>query len=196
MVESSVLFFCFYQATNGTEASSARHSVTTESQVQKQQQDDKDSFQQAQRQFNSLPRWDIVPAVLSVRPVCLSAPVLCPSLRSLWLITFFLPFPDLFSWLFRFPSIFSPLVFVPVFFFLSLLILQRISRALLKVNCHKASFFTSSADVWIIPHKLSESNRLRTLLRIIWQILNFIKSLSTLGKWFLCQRHQPLRRSP
>uniref|UniRef100_A0A8C4DXR8 Par-3 family cell polarity regulator n=1 Tax=Dicentrarchus labrax TaxID=13489 RepID=A0A8C4DXR8_DICLA len=33
-----------------------RHSVTVESQVQKQQQEDRDDFQQAQRQYSSLPR--------------------------------------------------------------------------------------------------------------------------------------------
>uniref|UniRef100_A0A671YTW3 Par-3 family cell polarity regulator n=1 Tax=Sparus aurata TaxID=8175 RepID=A0A671YTW3_SPAAU len=42
---------------NGTEAPSGRHSVTVDSQVQKQQQEDRDqSFQQAQRQYSSLPR--------------------------------------------------------------------------------------------------------------------------------------------
>uniref|UniRef100_A0A8C4DY07 Par-3 family cell polarity regulator n=1 Tax=Dicentrarchus labrax TaxID=13489 RepID=A0A8C4DY07_DICLA len=35
---------------------SGRHSVTVESQVQKQQQEDRDDFQQAQRQYSSLPR--------------------------------------------------------------------------------------------------------------------------------------------
>uniref|UniRef100_A0A8C4DYX8 Par-3 family cell polarity regulator n=1 Tax=Dicentrarchus labrax TaxID=13489 RepID=A0A8C4DYX8_DICLA len=41
---------------NGTETPSGRHSVTVESQVQKQQQEDRDDFQQAQRQYSSLPR--------------------------------------------------------------------------------------------------------------------------------------------
>ncbi|XP_029935160.1 partitioning defective 3 homolog isoform X2 [Myripristis murdjan] len=41
-------------ANNGSE--SGRHSVTVESQAQKQQQEDKDGFQQAQRQYSSLPR--------------------------------------------------------------------------------------------------------------------------------------------
>ncbi|XP_044032384.1 partitioning defective 3 homolog isoform X5 [Siniperca chuatsi] len=41
---------------NGTETPSGRHSVTVETQVQKQQQDDRDGFQQAQRQYSSLPR--------------------------------------------------------------------------------------------------------------------------------------------
>uniref|UniRef100_A0A8D0D9X3 Par-3 family cell polarity regulator n=1 Tax=Sander lucioperca TaxID=283035 RepID=A0A8D0D9X3_SANLU len=41
---------------NGTETLSGRHSVTVETQVQKQQQEDRDGFQQAQRQYNSLPR--------------------------------------------------------------------------------------------------------------------------------------------
>ncbi|XP_027129933.1 partitioning defective 3 homolog isoform X2 [Larimichthys crocea] len=41
---------------NGTETQSGRHSVTVETQVQKQQQDDRDGFQQAQRQYSSLPR--------------------------------------------------------------------------------------------------------------------------------------------
>uniref|UniRef100_A0A3B4FIS8 Par-3 family cell polarity regulator n=1 Tax=Pundamilia nyererei TaxID=303518 RepID=A0A3B4FIS8_9CICH len=36
--------------------SSGRHSVTVETQVQKQQQEDRDDFPQAQRQYNSLPR--------------------------------------------------------------------------------------------------------------------------------------------
>ncbi|XP_062297734.1 partitioning defective 3 homolog isoform X2 [Scomber scombrus] len=43
-------------ANNGTETASGRHSVTVEAQVQKQQQDDRDGFQQAQRQYSSLPR--------------------------------------------------------------------------------------------------------------------------------------------
>uniref|UniRef100_A0A3B5ASL6 Par-3 family cell polarity regulator n=1 Tax=Stegastes partitus TaxID=144197 RepID=A0A3B5ASL6_9TELE len=43
--------------TNGTDATqSGRHSVTVDSQVQKQQQDDRDGFQQAPRQYSSLPR--------------------------------------------------------------------------------------------------------------------------------------------
>uniref|UniRef100_A0AAQ6AL14 PDZ domain-containing protein n=1 Tax=Amphiprion ocellaris TaxID=80972 RepID=A0AAQ6AL14_AMPOC len=37
-------------------AQSGRHSVTVDTQVQKQQQDDRDGFQQAPRQYNSLPR--------------------------------------------------------------------------------------------------------------------------------------------
>ncbi|XP_022609742.1 partitioning defective 3 homolog [Seriola dumerili] len=41
---------------NGTETQSGRHSVTVETQVEKQQQDDRDGFQQAQRQYSSLPR--------------------------------------------------------------------------------------------------------------------------------------------
>ncbi|XP_054478470.1 partitioning defective 3 homolog isoform X2 [Anoplopoma fimbria] len=41
---------------NGTETPSGRHSVAVETQVQKQQQEDIDGFQQAQRQYNSLPR--------------------------------------------------------------------------------------------------------------------------------------------
>ncbi|XP_039646285.1 partitioning defective 3 homolog isoform X4 [Perca fluviatilis] len=41
---------------NGTETLSGRHSVTVETQVQKQQQEDRDGFQPAQRQYNSLPR--------------------------------------------------------------------------------------------------------------------------------------------
>ncbi|XP_018553764.1 partitioning defective 3 homolog [Lates calcarifer] len=43
-------------ASNGTETQSGRHSVTVETQVQKQQQEDRDGFQQAQRQYSSLPR--------------------------------------------------------------------------------------------------------------------------------------------
>ncbi|XP_044195701.1 partitioning defective 3 homolog isoform X3 [Thunnus albacares] len=43
-------------ANNGTETASGRHSVTVDTQVQKQQQDDRDGFQQAQRQYSSLPR--------------------------------------------------------------------------------------------------------------------------------------------
>ncbi|KAM7370152.1 hypothetical protein PAMP_011430 [Pampus punctatissimus] len=43
-------------ANSGTETPSGRHSVTMETQVQKQQQDDRDGFQQAQRQYSSLPR--------------------------------------------------------------------------------------------------------------------------------------------
>ncbi|XP_047424736.1 partitioning defective 3 homolog isoform X2 [Mugil cephalus] len=42
------------RVSNGTEAQSGRHSVTVDSQVQKQQQDD--SYQQSQRQYNSLTR--------------------------------------------------------------------------------------------------------------------------------------------
>nr|XP_046227305.1 partitioning defective 3 homolog isoform X4 [Scatophagus argus] len=41
---------------NGTDTLSGRHSVTVETQVQKQQQEDRDGFQQAQRQYSSLPR--------------------------------------------------------------------------------------------------------------------------------------------
>ncbi|XP_059183110.1 partitioning defective 3 homolog [Centropristis striata] len=41
---------------NGTETPSGRHSVTVDSQVQKEQQEDRDGFQQAQRQYSSLPR--------------------------------------------------------------------------------------------------------------------------------------------
>ncbi|XP_073344421.1 partitioning defective 3 homolog [Pagrus major] len=41
---------------NGTETPSGRHSVTVDNQVQKQQQEDRDGFQQAQRQYSSLPR--------------------------------------------------------------------------------------------------------------------------------------------
>ncbi|XP_041670517.1 partitioning defective 3 homolog [Cheilinus undulatus] len=41
---------------NGTEVQSGRHSVTVETQAQKQQEEDRDSFQQAQRQYSSLPR--------------------------------------------------------------------------------------------------------------------------------------------
>ncbi|XP_030612054.1 partitioning defective 3 homolog isoform X2 [Archocentrus centrarchus] len=50
--------FSFNQswASNGTETSSGRHSVTVDTQVQKQQQEDRDDFQQSQRQYNSLPR--------------------------------------------------------------------------------------------------------------------------------------------
>lgn len=50
------------QVSNGTETLSGRHSVTVETQVQKQQQEDRDGFQQAQRQYNSLPRWDRLPS--------------------------------------------------------------------------------------------------------------------------------------
>ncbi|XP_058489697.1 partitioning defective 3 homolog isoform X3 [Solea solea] len=41
---------------NGTETQSGRHSITVETQAQKQQQEDRDGFQQAQRQYSSLPR--------------------------------------------------------------------------------------------------------------------------------------------
>ncbi|XP_029979327.1 partitioning defective 3 homolog isoform X2 [Sphaeramia orbicularis] len=41
---------------NGTEAQSGRHSVTVETQVQKQEQEDRDGVQQASRQYSSLPR--------------------------------------------------------------------------------------------------------------------------------------------
>ncbi|XP_070708818.1 partitioning defective 3 homolog [Pempheris klunzingeri] len=41
---------------NGMETPSGRHSVTVETQVQKQQQEDRDGFQHAQRQYSSLPR--------------------------------------------------------------------------------------------------------------------------------------------
>ncbi|KAF7661632.1 hypothetical protein LDENG_00256140 [Lucifuga dentata] len=43
-------------ATNGTETPSGRHSVTMDTQVQQQQQEDKDGFQQVQRNYSSLPR--------------------------------------------------------------------------------------------------------------------------------------------
>ncbi|XP_041824605.1 partitioning defective 3 homolog isoform X2 [Melanotaenia boesemani] len=42
---------------NGTETHSGRHSASVETQVQKQQQEDRDGFQQPQRQYNSLPRY-------------------------------------------------------------------------------------------------------------------------------------------
>ncbi|XP_039983270.1 partitioning defective 3 homolog isoform X2 [Xiphias gladius] len=41
---------------NGTETQSGRHSVTVETQVQKQKQEDRDGFQKAQKQYSSLPR--------------------------------------------------------------------------------------------------------------------------------------------
>uniref|UniRef100_A0A665VEP0 Partitioning defective 3 homolog n=1 Tax=Echeneis naucrates TaxID=173247 RepID=A0A665VEP0_ECHNA len=41
---------------NGTETQSGRHAVTVETQTQKQQQEDRDGFQQAPRQYSSLPR--------------------------------------------------------------------------------------------------------------------------------------------
>ncbi|XP_062415210.1 partitioning defective 3 homolog isoform X3 [Pungitius pungitius] len=44
------------QVGNGTELPSGRHSVSVETQAQKQQQEDRDGFQQGQRQYNSLPR--------------------------------------------------------------------------------------------------------------------------------------------
>ncbi|KAM9333282.1 partitioning defective 3 homolog isoform 2-T2 [Pholidichthys leucotaenia] len=40
---------------NGTEASSGRHSVTVDMQAQEQQQENRDGFQQTQRQYNSVP---------------------------------------------------------------------------------------------------------------------------------------------
>ncbi|KAM4606360.1 partitioning defective 3 homolog [Polymixia lowei] len=43
-------------ANNGTEAQTGRHSVTVEAQAQKQQQEDREGFQQAQRHYSSLPR--------------------------------------------------------------------------------------------------------------------------------------------
>ncbi|KAM8822957.1 partitioning defective 3 homolog isoform 8-T8 [Spinachia spinachia] len=44
------------EVTNGMELPSGRHSVSVETQAQKQQQEDRDCFQQGQRQYNSLPR--------------------------------------------------------------------------------------------------------------------------------------------
>uniref|UniRef100_A0A8C7ZQD3 Par-3 family cell polarity regulator n=1 Tax=Oryzias sinensis TaxID=183150 RepID=A0A8C7ZQD3_9TELE len=41
---------------NGTESQSGRHSATVETQAEKQPQNEADSFQQAQRHYNSLPR--------------------------------------------------------------------------------------------------------------------------------------------
>uniref|UniRef100_H2LIX9 Par-3 family cell polarity regulator n=1 Tax=Oryzias latipes TaxID=8090 RepID=H2LIX9_ORYLA len=41
---------------NGTESKSGRHSATVETQAEKQPQNEADSFQQAQRHYNSLPR--------------------------------------------------------------------------------------------------------------------------------------------
>ncbi|XP_034561680.1 partitioning defective 3 homolog isoform X2 [Notolabrus celidotus] len=41
---------------NGMETQSGRHSVTVDTQAQKQQEEDRDGFQQAQRQYSSLPR--------------------------------------------------------------------------------------------------------------------------------------------
>uniref|UniRef100_A0A3Q3EI71 Par-3 family cell polarity regulator n=1 Tax=Labrus bergylta TaxID=56723 RepID=A0A3Q3EI71_9LABR len=43
-------------ASNGMETQSGRHSVTVETQAQKKQEEDRDGFQQAQRQYSSLPR--------------------------------------------------------------------------------------------------------------------------------------------
>lgn len=102
------------QVSNGTETQSGRHSVTVETQVQKQQQDDRDGFQQAQRQYSSLPRWDILPLRLSLFHLSVSV-----SLPSLWLITSFLPFLNLFIWLFGFPFFSFPHIcaFILFFFF-------------------------------------------------------------------------------
>lgn len=59
-----VSFFWMFQVSNGTETQSGRHSVTVvETQVQKQE--DRDGFQQAHRQYSSLPRWDILSFLLS-----------------------------------------------------------------------------------------------------------------------------------
>ncbi|XP_077953119.1 partitioning defective 3 homolog isoform X2 [Gasterosteus aculeatus] len=44
------------RVSNGMELPSGRHSVSVETQAQKQQQEDTDGLQQAQRQYNSLPR--------------------------------------------------------------------------------------------------------------------------------------------
>lgn len=52
------LCLCDLQVSNGTEAPSGRHSVTVETQIQKEEQEDQEGFQQAQRQYSSLPRWD------------------------------------------------------------------------------------------------------------------------------------------
>lgn len=50
------LCLCDLQVSNGTEAPSGRHSVTAETQIQKEEQEDQEGFQQAQRPYSSLPR--------------------------------------------------------------------------------------------------------------------------------------------
>lgn len=45
---------CDLQVSNGMEMPSGRHSVTVETQVQKEEQED----QEGQRQYSSLPRWE------------------------------------------------------------------------------------------------------------------------------------------
>lgn len=54
------IFVCNLQVSNGKENPSGRHSVTVETQIQKEEQEDQKDFQQAQRQYSSLPRWDVV----------------------------------------------------------------------------------------------------------------------------------------
>lgn len=127
------------QANNGMETPSGRHSVTVDTQVQKQQQDDRDGFQQAQRQYSSLPRWDIFLHVLSVfhLSVCACA--------SLWLITFILPFLNLFIWLFSISINFFP-SYLCLYSFSSTLSSVYLFGSTLKVNHHKDTF-NSSPDM-------------------------------------------------
>ncbi|XP_026217950.1 partitioning defective 3 homolog isoform X3 [Anabas testudineus] len=48
--------YSFNQFRVGNRMETGRHSITVETQVQKQQQEERDDFQQAQRKYNSLPR--------------------------------------------------------------------------------------------------------------------------------------------
>lgn len=106
------LWFCFFcwilQVGNRMET--GRHSITVETQVQKQQQEERDDFQQAQRKYNSLPRWDLLCPLLAFLSLSLSL-----SLPSLWLFTFSLPFLDLDSHQFLFLIFVSLSLFSPHF---------------------------------------------------------------------------------
>lgn len=66
---------CSWQVSNGTETPSGRHSVTVDAQAQKEEQEDRDGGQQTQRQYSSLPRWDVPSRVSSL----LASPSDCPS---------------------------------------------------------------------------------------------------------------------
>lgn len=137
----TVLFKYFLKVSNGTESKSGRHSATVETQAEKQPQNEADSFQQAQRHYNSLPRWDTLHSFHFVGfslhlSACLSARL--PA-RLLWLITFPLTFLNPFIWLSHFPSIpsscFCMCPLPPLAFLLSLwIVIHKLLRNHLRTS--------------------------------------------------------------
>lgn len=152
---------CDLEVSNGTEMSSGRHSVTVETQIQKEEQEDQDGFNQAQRQYSSLPRWDA--AQLAGLKSILVHFLLRPSL---WLITSLLTFLKIFIWLCWFYPLLS-------FIFVSFFHPRMTKKSVLPhSNCWYLNGF--------LPLDLNE---------IIWLLLNFIKSTMTAGDFgtlFVC----------